>query len=53
LLEPQFSDTQLMKDGNKAQELQKQYDAAKKRLTDTEQEYEKAFTELMELEGNG
>jgi ATP-binding cassette, subfamily F, member 3 len=50
-LEQQFADTELMKDTSKAQELQKQYDAQKKRLTETEQEYEIVFMQLMELEG--
>jgi ATP-binding cassette subfamily F protein 3 len=51
-LENQFADTTLMADAEKAKELQKQYDSTKKRLTDAEQEYEKAFTQLMELEGD-
>ncbi len=50
--ENKFLDTELMKDAAKAQELQKQYDAGKKRLMATEQEYEQLFMQLMELEQN-
>jgi ATP-binding cassette subfamily F protein 3 len=50
--ENKFLDTELMKDAAKAQEVQKQYDAAKKRLASTEQEYEQLFMQLMELEAN-
>jgi ATP-binding cassette subfamily F protein 3 len=51
-IETKFADTELMKDTAKAQELNKQYDSLKKRLTETEQQYEQLFLQIMELEQN-
>lgn len=51
-IETKFADTDLMKDTAKAQDLNKQYDSLKKRLTETEQHYEQLFLQIMELEQN-
>jgi ATP-binding cassette subfamily F protein 3 len=51
-IEQKFVDTELMKDASKAQELNKQYDSLKKRLTEMEQQYEQLFLQIMELEQN-
>lgn len=51
-IEQKFTDTELMKDAAKAQELNKQYDSLKKRLTEMEQQYEQLFLQIMELEQN-
>ncbi|MES2780643.1 MAG: ABC transporter ATP-binding protein, partial [Bacteroidota bacterium] len=50
--ELKFSDTELMKDTAKALELNKQYETDKKRLAETEQQYEQLFLQIMELEQN-
>jgi hypothetical protein len=41
-----------MKDIAKALELNKQYDIDKKRLAETEHQYEQLFIQMMELEQN-
>lgn len=51
-IELKFADTELMKDTEKAQELNRQYDSLKKRLTEKEQQYEQLFLQIMELEQN-
>jgi ATP-binding cassette subfamily F protein 3 len=51
-IEDKFADTELMKDTAKALELNKQYDIDKKRLAETEHQYEQLFIQMMELEQN-
>jgi ATP-binding cassette subfamily F protein 3 len=51
-LENKFTDTELMKDLQKAQELNREYDALKKNLASMEQQYEQLFMQIMELEQN-
>ena len=50
VIENQFADTELMKDGAKAQNLQQKYEILKKLLESNESKYENVFMELMELE---